>query len=617
MMLPMKQIIFVAVGLLLSFGAVAQNWDYVTGSGEYYYGIGVGETMEEADKAALEDLISSISTSVSSEFTSIDEVTNKNGNVDTKSYARSCINTYSQTSLRNTQKQVVGKEPRITVRRWIKCSEISAIYEDRIAKAKDMIPYAIEAEQNGKLDMALQYYYWAYSLIRSTQNPDRVKMNDKVLMNWIPMQMENILSNVDVRFEGCEDNFVDLLFTYKGKQVSSIDFLYSDGRSDCTGTARDGRGMIEMAPGHTAEYYHITLEYEYKGLARGDSEMNSVLDVVQKRYFPKAEKVISAKDASAANKVKQEKAAAAKKEMVVTASSGADEGVSSTQLVEDNTKYLETFNKVVKAVSAREYKNAQSCFTIDGLDMYNKLISYGTGRIVGVPQPVFYKGAANKVVVRGLQMSFSFSHGTKKTFVEDVVFTFDNDARISNVAFGLGDIAQNAILVKPTGWREDTRELILEFMENYKTAYCLKRIDYIESIFHDNATIITGNVARVTNRSLMSDSRVTDLGKSVITYNKQTKAEYIKNLRRVFCNNEFINIRFTESDVMWLEGEEGEVFSIQIAQDYNSSRYADKGYLFLMVDVTNHDEPLIKVRTWQPDKDPNFGLYGPGHFYDF
>ena len=399
--------------------------------------------------------------------------------------------------------------------------------------------------------------------------------------------------------------------------MSSIDFLYSDGRSDCTGTARDGRGMIEMAPGHTAEYYHITLEYEYKGLARGDSEMNSVLDVVQKRSFPKAEKVISAKDVSAANKVKQEKAAAAKNEMVVTASSGADEGVSSTQLVEDNTKYLETFNKVVKAVSAREYKNAQSCFTIDGLDMYNKLISYGTGRIVGVPQPVFYKGAANKVVVRGLQMSFSFSHGTKKTFVEDVVFTFDNDARISNVAFGLGDIAQNAILVKPTGWREDTRELILEFMENYKTAYCLKRIDYIESIFHDNATIITGNVARVTNRSLMSDSRVTDLGKSVITYNKQTKTEYIKNLRRVFCNNEFINIRFTESDVMWLEGEEGEVFSIQIAQDYNSSRYADKGYLFLMVDVTNHDEPLIKVRTWQPDKDPNFGLYGPGHFYDF
>jgi hypothetical protein len=29
-----------------------------------------------------------------------------------------------------------------------------------------------------------------------------------------------------------------------------------------------------------------------------------------------------------------------------------------------------------------------------------------------------------------------------------------------------------------------------------------------------------------------------------------------------------------------------------------------------------HDpkEPVIKVRTWQPEKDPNFGLYGPGDF---
>lgn len=56
----------------------------------------------------------------------------------------------------------------------------------------------------------------------------------------------------------------------------------------------------------------------------------------------------------------------------------------------------------------------------------------------------------------------------------------------------------------------------------------------------------------------------------------------------------------------------GELYAIQIAQDYYSSSYGDKGYLFLMVDINDPENPIIKVRTWQPDKDPNFGLYGPG-----
>ena len=65
------------------------------------------------------------------------------------------------------------------------------------------------------------------------------------------------------------------------------------------------------------------------------------------------------------------------------------------------------------------------------------------------------------------------------------------------------------------------------------------------------------------------------------------------------------------------EAAEGELFSIQIAQDYCSSSYADQGYLFLMVDATNHDTPQIKIRTWQPEKDPELGFYGPGHFYNY
>ena len=61
-------------------------------------------------------------------------------------------------------------------------------------------------------------------------------------------------------------------------------------------------------------------------------------------------------------------------------------------------------------------------------------------------------------------------------------------------------------------------------------------------------------------------------------------------------------------------GAGGELYGIQIKQDYYSTNYGDQGYLFLMVDLNDPDKPIIKVRTWQPEKDPDFGLYDIGMF---
>lgn len=61
-------------------------------------------------------------------------------------------------------------------------------------------------------------------------------------------------------------------------------------------------------------------------------------------------------------------------------------------------------------------------------------------------------------------------------------------------------------------------------------------------------------------------------------------------------------------------GKSGELYGIQIRQDYFSTYYGDSGYLFLMVDLNNPEEPIIHVRTWQPERDPNFGIISAGHF---
>ena len=76
------------------------------------------------------------------------------------------------------------------------------------------------------------------------------------------------------------------------------------------------------------------------------------------------------------------------------------------------------------------------------------------------------------------------------------MFTFDKQTgKIDNVSFGLGKTAETDILCKGD-WPEEVRMAILQFMENYKTAYSLKRLKYIESIFADDAIIIVGNVVK-------------------------------------------------------------------------------------------------------------------------
>ena len=73
--------------------------------------------------------------------------------------------------LTNVEKWTEGEEPEVTVRRYMLRSELDKIYEKRIEKIRDMVAIADGALEKAKVDMALQYYYWAYSLARSCNIP--------------------------------------------------------------------------------------------------------------------------------------------------------------------------------------------------------------------------------------------------------------------------------------------------------------------------------------------------------------------------------------------------------------------------------------------------------------
>ena len=601
----MNKQLFLIINLTLLFALpiTAQDWERVKANPENLWGEGWGVTVNEADNNALNDLISKISVQVSGNTKQHDSEEVTNEGVDTHTSFDAVINTYSQATLTNTERIIVKNEPDAHVGRWIKRSEVNRIFESRKQKAIDYVESAIKAKEKGKIDVAIKDFYWALVLVNSLQYPNEAQYVDEngekqTLTQWIPHQMDEIFSNIEWKVVKRDEMDVELFITHQGKPVSSIDYTYFDGRDwSNIYSAKDGCGILELAPGNVSENYQLKVEYEYRGEAHIDKDVENVMKVTKSQALRSAYFNVK----SATELVRKE----------------AEENTSTDMTYHlpvqtaDVVPYEVTMKRVADAISTKDFASIQSLFTDEGLSIFDNLLKYGNAKLVGTPVYSYYD-MGNNVVARGLQMAFSFKNGVRKSFVEDVIFTFNSERKIENVSFGLGEVAERDILGKGV-WPEEARIAIMQFLENYQTAYALKRLDYIETVFDDNAVIITGTVAYRPTEQTTDLNNMVQLDNKIIRYNRYDKRSYLKKLAQSFASKEFINLRFANNDVRKM-GKGGEVYAIQISQEYYSSNYGDKGYLFLMVDINDPKHPTIKVRTWQPEKDPNFGLYGPEDF---
>lgn len=604
---------------MLSGVVCAQSVEDVRESDEYLFGEGWGESLKSADNAALQDLISKISVSVESQFENIEEEVTDQVTVDSRSACRSVVNTYSQATLQNTQRIVIENEPDAHVFRYVKRSEVDKIFESRRLKVHDMVASASRAVEKGKIDDALRYFYWSYCLLQSIPGANSIVDEEgHVLTHWIPEQMNEVFSGVKAYKVSEEGSVAEICILYKDQRVTSMDYTYFDGMdwSSLYG-AKDGRGFVELRPGMTADNLKIKCEYEYSGEAHIDKEISTVVNVMKGRVFRNAYVMVegtapaSATPVAMAVSVEGGGTKSSTNDLQMASVQGSDKNQSITLLTEaESALYRQSMDKVISAIKSGNYANAEDCFTTDGLDMYRRLISYGNARIMGETACAYYKVGAEDVTCRSVPMSFSFRNNGRK-FVEDVTFTFNAEGKIDYLAFALDEKSTTDIL-KHDMWSEYARKILAEFLENYKTAYALKRLDYIRSIFDDNAVIITGKVV-TRPTSALGEMGGEYLNNKYVQYTRQGKEQYLRNLERCFNSNEYINIRFANNDIV-KAGVGGEVYGIQIKQDYYSTNYGDTGYLFLMVDLNDPKRPVIKVRSWQPERDPNFGLIDLSHF---
>ncbi|MDR0537614.1 MAG: hypothetical protein LBH04_06185 [Tannerellaceae bacterium] len=176
---------------------------------------------------------------------------------------------------------------------------------------------------------------------------------------------------------------------------------------------------------------------------------------------------------------------------------------------------------------------------------------------------------------------------------QDMVIEFDENGKISDLTIALSHHQYANVITTSVTDLLRQRQIILDFVENFRTAYNRKELPYIEKVFSDEALIITG-------KELERDGRI------ITTLTTEDKGGYIKKLRRIFDGNSYINIKFDEIKVKQDEGKP-DFYYVYLTQDWNSSTYSDKGWLLLTIQFRGEDHPLIWVRAWQPLDSANPG----------
>jgi len=597
--------------LAFSHKSVSQSAEEIKKNPSYLWGEGTGKTIDAASRNALDDLVSQISVTVESKFEqefSEEIKKSKGGNQsEFKETVRSVINTFSHVTIDNTQRIVIEQEPNARVLRYMLKADIEKIFLNRKQRISEFLESAKKHEEKAEVGRALRDYYRSLNLLRSLPDSrmQMIPVGDKQLNSYtyITGKIDEILRDVKFVALGIRDNpnerEIELLVQFRGQKVQDLEFTYWDGKDwVASHQVKDGRGLIQFF-GPTAKEYdktNLKIEYVFDKQLFGDKDLTEVFKVMEPVYFPSGQKelLFAGEKTKPESKPKPELIAEKQKHPLKKA---------------DPEPFREVVKEVTSAIRSKRENEVREKFTTGGFEAYQKLLAYGKAKVVNNSEFTVYTDG-DQYICRGTYMSFDFEGGYK-SFTEDVVFHFDSKRKIQNVAFGLGEEAVKTIY-NNSAWNEHEKLLIVRFLEQYKTAFALKDLGYIESIFDDNALIIVGTVLQK-HRPLDGQFGPSPFDNEIVKYNRYSKQEYLERLKSGFRSKEFINIEFEDSEFRKSNANPN-FFGIQIKQNYHSSNYSDQGYLFLLIDFSDTTKPMIQVRTWQPEKNPDGSIYGLEHF---
>lgn len=186
---------------------------------------------------------------------------------------------------------------------------------------------------------------------------------------------------------------------------------------------------------------------------------------------------------------------------------------------------------------------------------------------------------------------------------QDGVVEFDLTGKIIDFRFALDPEMSESMETYNEVADLENQAIIIKWVQHFYTAYYEKDIDFMNKVFSDDALIITGNVVKV---------RTPEAGLvEKVSFTKQTKTQYLRNLQRCFIRNKEIRVDFQLLDnpdggkgkfITHRKGKNGrDFYGVRLRQEWRSDRYHDEGYVFLLWEFPEGSDPIIHVRTWQPE----------------
>ena len=587
--------------MLIAFSINAQDTDInnIKKSKQHYWGESpVYDTYEKAKNKAMEMMCDNIIETIAASPVEMGGVSKEAHlekimlTLENKiSYKRKIVNVVRDT-----------KDDKYSCLAYISKDDFEAICNERTSEIQRYFDMGNDKEEDEMMVDALRSYYWGLMLCVAHPYGNKIMINvDNEDVPAYEYLYERVVEVLDTfTFAVAKNNpgefneegiTVMLNVRSNGNDVSHLRFKYYNGVDDyVTTTATNGKAAVQLA-NHDVKDFDIKIEYDFSHEKIAHPEiaiiLNNIDNVVIKdnvkrylniepytKYFSGDKKV----EESSNNNVK---------------------------LNSDEKYYLGLMLEIEKAFRAKNYVSVKKYFTDESFAMLDTLVRNGNISVVGNQQYEFIT-YGNTTICRDIDMKFEFRNHA--SFLRELVFRFDNESKlITSMAFRLSSEAENDIATK-NKWENNCKLALVNFLEDYQTAYALKRYDYLESIFSDDALFIVGHVLKRNNNEL-KDVKQFNLPAQEVELLRMDKNAYFDRLSRVFMSQEYINIRFTETDFKRqlfstdeanTNGED--IFGVRLLQEYHSSTYGDVGYLFLMVDLRDVQRPVIHVRAWQPDK---------------
>ena len=598
------------------------KWSDIVSSPELYvFGRGEGDSYDQALAQAQEFMVMSISSNVKSEFNSVIKHLEQDGKFNEDMAWESIMKSYSNMSgLKNVHPFLISdKGGKYQVGCYMTRQELKEIFERRKEEANNHVITAYNASLGNEIGTALQNYFWALALASSYPEGNEIKIQDPTmhmvnLMSWVPEEMSRVCKNIKVSVteQSTDEDGLNLVLDVKYKEQPASNLYMRtliEGQSPEMISVCDGRCEVTVPIG--TKLKDIRFEIDYKGkITPLDNTLKDAVELVEGLKIDNTQKKLDTKHID--KNPQTQYAAAPQPKMLQTAATNATMETNKVEVYAENfldkeqaNPYITVAKQIEDALRKGNVSQLLSMATDEGKEMIDKLFNrkYGVAKLVGHPILQFLP-SNDGVAIRSYPMSFKFS-SNHFTTTENVVFHLDKQNKIARIAFGLEKAAEEDVLTQGE-WTKETRQIIMDFLEGYKTSFALKDTTYTVNVFSDNALIIVGSKVMV-REGKGSDMQLKSQVK--VRYNKQSKQQYLENLKRNFNRNEYINVKFGENQIKkggWtnsVTGQHKDIYGIQIRQDYFSSIYGDTGYLFLAVDLENPQLPVIHIRTWQPYQD--------------